>query len=151
MGREKPITSIALLPLCRPSNPGQFLLRCHFVAVVLPRLTIVLTNEIRAKKTGERKSGTAAGLSFCFESKFRRQLVRASGGHSDDFVCARLSVGIDRGGVLLGSRRSRAGGVRLSRGDGGWVWQGDSGQSRAQRPFPLRPQRKRGKKTPWPL
>jgi len=39
------------------------LLWCHFVAVVLPRFTIVLTNEIRAK-TGERKSGTAAGLYF---------------------------------------------------------------------------------------
>ena len=64
MGREKPITSMALLPLCRPSNTGPFLLRCRFVAVVLPRFTIVLTNEIRAKKTGERKSGTAAGLFF---------------------------------------------------------------------------------------
>ena len=53
MGREKPITSIALLPLCRPSNTGPFLLRCHFVAVVLPRFTIVLTNEIRVKKMGE--------------------------------------------------------------------------------------------------
>src|SRR5262249_40521439 len=111
MGREKPITSIALLPLCRPSNTGPFLLRCHFVAVVLPRFTIVLTNEIRAKKTGERKSGTAAGLSFCFESKFRRQLVRASGGHSDDFVCARLSVGIDRGGGIVCCGRFPASGV----------------------------------------
>ena len=32
--------------------------------MVLPRFTIVLMNEIRVKKTGERKSGTAAGL-FC--------------------------------------------------------------------------------------
>ena len=64
MGREKPITNIALLPLCRPSNTGPFLLRCHFVAVVLPRFTIVLTNEIRVKKMGEREVRHVAGLSF---------------------------------------------------------------------------------------
>src|SRR5262245_34978109 len=100
MGREKPITSIALLPLRRPSNTGPFLLRCHFVAVVLPRFTIVLTNEIRAKKTGERKSGTAAGLSFCFESKFRRQREFLHGLLARGGIALRLHF--RRKGLLVG-------------------------------------------------
>jgi hypothetical protein len=48
MGREKPITSIALLPLCRRSNTGPFLLQGHFVAPVPPRFTNFLASEIRA-------------------------------------------------------------------------------------------------------
>jgi hypothetical protein len=56
MGREKPITSIALLPLC-PSNTGQFLLLAHFVAPVLPRFTNFLASEIRAKTFDDGGNG----------------------------------------------------------------------------------------------
>jgi hypothetical protein len=55
MSEGKPITTIALLPLCYPSNTGQFLLPSHFVAPVPPRFTNFLASEIRAKVfvTGE--------------------------------------------------------------------------------------------------
>jgi len=64
MGREVPITSIALLPLCYPSNTGPFLLRGRFVASVPPRFTNFLIGEIRATKTGELEVRHMAGLSF---------------------------------------------------------------------------------------
>ena len=55
MSEGKPITTIALLPLCYPSNTSPFLLRGHFVAPVQPRFTNFLASEIRAKTfvTGE--------------------------------------------------------------------------------------------------
>ena len=53
-GEGKPITPIALLPLCRPSNTPPFCVAGHFVAPVRPCFTISLGGEIRATKTGER-------------------------------------------------------------------------------------------------
>ena len=40
---------IAVLPLCYPSNTGQFLLPSHFAAPVPPRFTNFLASEIRVK------------------------------------------------------------------------------------------------------
>jgi hypothetical protein len=64
MGEGKPITTIALLPLCYPSNTGPFLLWGRFVASVPPRFTNLLASEIRATKTGELEVRQSAGLSF---------------------------------------------------------------------------------------
>src|SRR5262249_40679889 len=69
-GEGKPITSIALLPLCYPSNTGPFLPRGHFVAPVRPPFTNFLVSEIRAKTFDggivrtEGRPGCHAGLSF---------------------------------------------------------------------------------------
>src|SRR5262249_7159119 len=70
MGEGRPITTIALLPLCYPSNTTPFLLRGHFVAPVPPRFTNFLASEIRAKTFDggivrtEGRPGCHAGLSF---------------------------------------------------------------------------------------
>jgi len=70
MSEGKPITTMALLRLCYPSNTGQFLLPDHFVAPVPPRFINFLASEIRAKVFDggivrtEGRPGTIAGLSF---------------------------------------------------------------------------------------
>jgi hypothetical protein len=70
MSEGKPITTIALLPLCYESNTGQFLLPGHFVAPVPPRFINFLGSEIRAKVFDggivrtEGRPGMTAGLSF---------------------------------------------------------------------------------------
>jgi hypothetical protein len=70
MSEGKPITKIALLPLCYESNTGQFLLPGHFVAPIPPRFTNFLGSEIRAKVFDggivrtEGRPGVRAGLSF---------------------------------------------------------------------------------------
>jgi hypothetical protein len=54
MGREKPITSLALHFLCLSSNTSVVCTSRHFLAPVLPLLASSLANEIRAKIMGER-------------------------------------------------------------------------------------------------
>src|SRR5262249_39161837 len=71
MGEGRPITTIAPLPLCYPSNTGPFLLRGHFVVPVPPPFTNFLVSEIRAKtfdggivRTGGRRPAVMPGFLF---------------------------------------------------------------------------------------